>query len=143
MPNGFNIGRDVSMDIVDPVRGLVRVPLKTGATFTPVYDSLQSKALDGIPRHDEIPNGHRIAVEVDRKDATLDDYFTAREADYFNGLPVPNVSFTETITEQNGGVSVFRYTDVAIKLTNGGTWRGNTITTQAFEGMASRKIKIQ
>lgn len=139
----FTIGRDITLDLSDPVQGIVRFAIRTGVTFTPVFESLKSKGLDGQPRHAEIPDGHRIAVDTDRADSRLDDYFCQKEENYFNGVADPNITFTETITEVSGAVSVYRYTDVAIKLTNGGTFRGNTIATMALEGMAARKRKVQ
>lgn len=143
MALAYNIGRDVSLDINDPVNGLIRFSIRTGFEATPIYDELKSKALDGIPRNAAIPDGHRLAFQIDRANAAIDNYFAAKEARYFNGEADPNVTITETITEIDGSVTAWRYTDVALRLTGGGTWRGNAITTQAMEGMAAMKIKIQ
>ena len=143
MALAFNIGRDVSLDISDPIQGLVRFGIRTGAEFTPIYDELKSKALDGIPRNASIPDGHRIMIQIDRNDARLDNYFATKEANYFAGNVDPNVTITETITEIDGSTTVWRYTDVSIRLTSGGVWKGNAITTLSIEGVAARKVKIQ
>lgn len=122
--------------------GLIRFSIRTGAEFTPIYDELKSKGLDGNPRNAVLPDGHRIMFQVDRAGPELDNYFAGREEAYFNGGIVPNVSITETITELSGAVSIFRYTDVALRLTSGGSWKGNAITTQTLEGIAARRRKI-
>lgn len=141
MPNDFNIGRDVSLDIVDPVLGVQRFSIKTGWNSEPQYDEVNSKALDGLPRQDVIPNGHRLTMELDRSDPLVDNFFTTREAAYFNGQEVPLCTVTETIKERGGAVSVFRYTGVALRQ-DASAWRGNTPTTQRITGMARRKIKV-
>lgn len=143
MPMPFSIGRDLSLDIIDPLQGVIRFGIRTGAEFTPQYTDLSSNALDGLDRKATLPNGHRIVFNIDRADPRLEDYFAAKEANYFAGIVDPNVSITETITERDGTVTQYRYTEVSLKLTGGGSWKGNQITTQTLEGMASRKVKVQ
>lgn len=139
--NDFNTGRDVSLDIIDPVDGPIRFNIKTGWTSEPQFDDMNSKGLDGVPRNDNVPNGHRLTMDIDRADPRLDDFFARREAAYFNGATVPLVTITETVKEISGAVSVYRYTGVALKQ-GPNTWRGNSPTTSRLEGMARRKIKV-
>lgn len=137
----FNIGRDVSIDIIDPQRGPIRFAIKTGWSATPDYDNPESKGLDGENRSMSIPNGHRLTMNLDRKDSSVEDYFADNEARYFNNELLPNVSVTETIRERNGSISQYRYTDVSLTLGER-TWRGNAATTMTVSGRARRKIKI-
>lgn len=138
----FNIGKDVSLDIIDPNQGPLRFSIRTGFDHTPLFDEVSSKGLDGFPRNESVPNGHRLTFNVDRADRALDDYFASREANYFNGGVNPKVSITETIREVDGSVSIYRFTGVSLSLQNGGTWRGNSPVTQAVQAMASRRIKV-
>jgi hypothetical protein len=142
MAKEFSIGRDVSLDVVDPLLGVIKFTIKTGFKSTPQYVDIQSKDLNGLPLHDVIPNGHNLEFDLDRKDGTAEDYFASREAIYFNGGEVPNVSVTETIRERDQSITQYRYTGVSLKLTNAGTWSGNEVTKQALAGFATRKIKI-
>lgn len=114
----------------------------TGFESTPQYNDIESKALDGQPRFDTVPHGHRCTFSFDRADSSIDDYFTRREAAYFNGGVLPLVTITETITEVGGGITQWRYTGVSLKLTGGGAWRGDAITTQSIEATAARKIRV-
>lgn len=141
--NSFNIGRDVTLDIVDPVEGVLRFALKTSFEASPEYDELKSKALDGLPRHAYLPTGHKLTFEFDRADSRIDSYFARQEANYFAGQKLPNVSVTETISEVDGSVTQWRYTEVALRLTKGGSWKGDGIATQTVEGMASKKVQVR
>lgn len=141
MAKDFSVGRDVSLDVVDPVLGVIRFAIKTGWKSTPKYAEMKSKQLSGETLHDTVPDGHEVVFDLDRKDATVERYFAAREAAYFNGAEVPNVHITETIRERDGSITQFRYTGVSLKLDNAGTWAGNETTKQSVSGFASRKIQ--
>lgn len=138
----YNIGRDVTLDIVDPVQGLLRFKLMTSFEGTPKYKSLESNPLDGVPRFAEIPAGHEVVFEFDRADSNADDYFCAQEENYFNGIAIPNASITETVREVNQSISQYRYSGVALSLTKSGPWKGDSLVGQSIRGMASRKRKI-
>lgn len=138
----FNIGRDVTLDIVDPTQGPLRFKLVTSFEGTPKYKELESGALDGVPRFAYLPAGHELVFEFDRADNRADDYFCRIEQNYFNGAVTPNVTITETVQEVNGAISQYRYTGVALSLTKTGPWKGDSLVGQSIRGMASRKVKI-
>lgn len=140
--NQFNVGRDVTLDIVDPVEGALRFQIKTGWTASPQYDDLESKALDGVPRFDNIPKGHKLTMTFDRADPNVDRYFANREARYFANQAYTLATITETIRNVGGSTSVYRYTGVSLKQAES-AWKGNSITTGQIEGMAARKIQIR
>jgi len=139
--NAFNVGRDVSLDIIDPVQGPLRFGLRTGFDGKPQYKKLESHALDGIPRFAAIPAGHQITFMFDRADSRIDAYFASQEAAYFAGAVLPNVTITETITEVDGSVTRWKYTGVSLTLEDAGTWKGDAITTQSISAMASKKVQ--
>lgn len=139
--NGLNIGRDATLDVIDPALGPLRFKIRTGYTVTPQYIDLSSKGQDGEKRNATIPDGHSIELSLDRGSGEADSYFANREAAYFNGIDIPPVSVTETIKEANGAVSQYRYTNGTIK--QGATsWKGDTITTSGVTLNFTRKIKI-
>lgn len=143
MANEYSVGRDIKMDIQDPDRGIQRFSIQTGVDWVPQFTDLTSKGLDGVSRQDTVPNGHRLTFTFDRGDGRIDAYFADREENYFNGNENPLITITETVRNPNGGgISKYRYTGVSLKLTAGGTWRGDSITTQTIEAMASRKRRI-
>lgn len=142
MAKDFSVGRDVSLDVVDPVLGVIRFAIKSGWKSEPQWVDLKVKQLSGEPIHDTVPDGHSVTFDLERKDATVESYFAAREEAYFNGAELSNVQITETIKERNGSITQFRYTGVSLKLTGAGTWAGNETTKQTVTGFAARKRQI-
>lgn len=140
--NGFNIGRDLTLDIVDPANGVQRWRIITSSDFEPEYKELRSEAMDGTNRFAYLPAGHKLSFQFDRGDSSVDDYFVAREADYFNGVPIPACTITETITNPDSSVSQYRYSGVALKLTKRGNFKGDSIVTQTVDAMAARITKV-
>lgn len=139
---GFNIGRDLTLDIFSLSQGLLRFKIITQADFEPEYEELKSKALDGVNRFAYLPAGHKMKFEFDRGDATADNYFAQAEDDYFNGVPQDVISITETIQNPDTSISQFRYIGVALKLSKAGMFKGESIVTQTIDAMASRIQRI-
>ena len=141
--NGFSVGRDVSLDIIDPVQGAIRFPIRTGWKADPEYTDLTSMGLDGLHRFAHLPKGHKLQLTLDRKDSSVKSYFAQIEGQYFAGATLGSVSITETITNVDGSISVFRYLNVALKLTNGGDFKADSKVDMVIEGMASRIVQVQ
>ena len=140
--NGFNVGRDVKIIIKDPLQGTLRFRIKTGWKSEQVVKALESHGLDGNDRFANLPSGWRVNFDLDRADAAVDNYFANSEANYFAGQILGNVYIEEYITNADLSLSQFRYTNLAMRLTNGGDWKGDAITKQAIEGMASRRLRV-
>jgi hypothetical protein len=139
----FNVGRDISLDIIDPVLGPLRFKIRTDFTADPEYADLKSVAMDGVNRYEYLPIGHKLSMSLDRKDSTADAYFAGREAQYFNGQTLSKVTITESIKNTDGTLSIFQYSGVALKLTGRGKWAGDSKVEQKIEGMASRWRQVQ
>lgn len=138
----FSLGRDLSLDIVDPDVGLLRFPIRTGFDPKPLYHEIDSTALDAIHRHEDIPAGWQGTLELDRKDNSVDAYFARQEANFYAGLRQARLTITETINEQDGSVSQYRYEGVKIKLEDAGGWRGNDKRVMRIGFNAERKINL-
>src|SRR5262249_43238712 len=78
----------------------------------------------------------------DRQDSAVDDYIAQLEADYFLGIQHPGSTITETITEVNGSVTQYRYTRCVFKLSDAGSWKGDSTVKMALDFMAERRLKI-
>lgn len=140
--NDYNVGRDITLDLNHPTRGILRFPIRTSFNAQPQFVKLQSKGLDGVSRFAAVPNGWQLRFGFDRASPELDDYFATQEDNYFRGRVDPLLSITESIRELNLSVSQFRYTGVSLTLENAGDWKGDAIVTQALEAMASRRLKV-
>lgn len=139
----FSIGKDVSVDIVLQNGGHLILNQITAFDAKPKMKKLNSVGLDGVNRHATIPEGWSLSFEVDRADATMDDFWAQFEAAYYNGQTVFNATILETVQEADGSVSQFRYEGVALAFDDAGNWKSDQYVKQRVTGEASFRKKIQ
>lgn len=139
--NGFNVGRDVSLDIVSPT-GPLEFGLITKFTSKQDITDKKIKGLDGITRHVRFPDGWSGTFDIERQDSTLDDYFAGLEDDYYAGLNEQSCTLTETIEEVNGSVSQYRYEGVLLKFDDAGDKSGDNTISQKLSFVAARRKKV-
>lgn len=140
--NSYSVARDITFTVVTP-SGPLELAGKTDYSIKPMFTDLKHKGLDGVVEHGVIPDGWQISIRLDRRTPELDNFFAAREADYFNGVNQVGGTILETIQEADGSVSQFRYTGVILKYDDAGDWRGDSNIPISLTGMASRRIKVQ
>lgn len=139
--NGFSVGRDLSLDFVT-ASGPMSIGLIT--KFTRKQDTTEKKVkgIDGVTRHVRFFDGWSGSIEITRQDATLDNYFTQLEADYYTGVSEQACTITETISETNGSISQYRYLGVLLKFDDAGDSSGDDTVSQKLSFLASRRIKV-
>lgn len=139
---GFNIGKDVSIDIVTAAGGVIRGKVRTGFTVKQLTNALKVDALDGNILFDDIPAGWDGTLDLDRGDSTWDDYFAAREEDYYNGVQRDTITLTQTITEVSGATTQYRFSGVSLKFDDAGSWMADKTVPQKVSWKANRRRKI-
>ena len=144
MPNnGFSIGHDVSVDISDIVTGKqVVFPLVTGFSAEPKTKQIISEPLNGPPFFAENPNGWGGTIDLDRTDGSVDFWFADREARYYKGQSLFNVTIVQTVQERDGSISQFRYPNVALKLSQAGQWKASEKVSIRLDWVASTRIQV-
>lgn len=141
--NGFTVGRDVTLQIYGSDGNIQSWQTLTGFDKKQETVHVQSKGLDGVIRHLELPDGWTGRVTVDRSGSQVDDYFATIESNYYAGLNVPSSQITETITEATGATTQYRYTGVMFKLDDAGRSAGENLVSQTISWVASKRLKIQ
>lgn len=138
---GYSLGRDVVVDVNLP-SGPVRFSTVTGFESKPITTEISSKALSGTDFYGTIPSGWEGSIDIDRSDANMDIAWDALEQLYYSGANVPGSTITETISEPSGGVTQWRYTNVAFKFDDHGSWKGDAKVEQKLSWKASRRIRV-
>jgi len=138
---GFNTGKDITLVIVTPT-GTLQADGITGFQSMQMTQPLDHKGLDGTNLYAEIPTGWEGTFDIDRTDQAIDAYFAATEAAYYSGTDPGVATITETVTETNG-ISQYRYTGVALKFADAGTWRGDQKVSQRVTFRAARRQQVQ
>ena len=142
--NAYNIGKDVTFQITTP-NGILPMPLTvTAFDSKPGFNKIRRTGLDGKTRGRNIPKGWEGTISVDRADSTLDDFFAAAEAGFFNGdVDGYKASITETIQESAGGYTQYRYVGVELAYDDAGKKEGDKEINQALSFFATTRIKVQ
>lgn len=139
--NGFNVGRDVSVDI-NTSTGPLNFGLITKFTAKQDITDKKVKGLDGITRHARFPDGWSGTFDVERQGPELDNFFAQAEDNYYAGVDEQGGTITETITEVSGAVSQFRFLGVLLKYDDAGDWSGDDTVKQKVSFVASRRVKV-
>lgn len=143
MSDTFTTGDDVSLDIYDPDADTFdRIPGLTSFEPTARTTDLESHPLDGSDLFDIRYQGWNLSFEYDRQDGRIDNYFADREVRQRSGAPKKSLTVTQTIKEQDGSVTQFRFTGVVLKQDSSGTFKRDEKVTGRITGMASRRVRV-
>jgi hypothetical protein len=139
--NGFSLGGDLQLTIVDSQQGIITANIMTMTDFKQLTARIKSVALDGTTRYAELPEGWDVDLDFDKADANLLNYVVANEAAYLGGGQPGVISLSSTINEVNGSVSQYQLSGGALKLTNAGTFKGNDKVPQKASIVFSRMLQ--
>lgn len=138
---GYTLGRDVAVDIIT-ASGPLRLPKVTKFSSRPKFASQEITTLDGNTDELSSPKGWEGDIDIERADGTADNYQAQWEDNWFNGVSNGTIAITETISESGGGVSVYRYEGVVLRLKNAGDKQGDKTIPQQFQFTARRRKKV-
>ena len=141
MQGGYNTGKDVAIDINTP-NGPIRLSKIMSFDSKPKVTNQEITPLNGQTDELMIPKGWTGTFEAERVDSTLDDWWSQFESDYYNGVNQNPATITETIQEVGGGQTVWRYTNVILKLEDAGKKEGDKTIRQSMSFTARRRQKV-
>lgn len=135
----FNIGSDTKLTVL--VNGAVlTAQILTKFEAKQRSTSLNSKAIDGVNRNRELPEGWDIDLEWDRGNSVIDDFIASEEAARYAGQPPSDITLMEVTNNPDGSVSRYRYTKCTMKLDTAGERSGDSKVTQKATVVATRRI---
>jgi hypothetical protein len=139
--NGLSTGIDSKLTFND-INGVLRVI--TIESLTAKEDATIGKeiAMDGTVRHPKFHQGWSGSFVIQRSNNVMDNYIALQEASYYVGVDQLPMTITQTITEVNGSVSQYQYTNVVIALEDSGMWSGTDVVKQHVSFSASRKLEL-
>lgn len=139
--NGYSVGRDYTL-VIQTATGPLQLNKITGFKKKQVVTDVRVKRIDGITDHVRFPDGWSGSFDVERQDASVDNYIAQVEAGYYSGINEQPCQIYETIQEANGAVSQFRMDGVLLTLADGGNVAGDATVKQSLSFVASRRIKV-
>jgi hypothetical protein len=141
--NGFNVGRDIVLNLVGWDGAIQDFSLITSFDRKQETKHIQVKGIDGVVRHLEIPDGWNGTFDLERQNDAIDAYFAKLEAAYYDGVNIQAATITETITAPDGSIAQYRYTGVMMKLDDAGAFKGDDTVKEKISWCASKRIKVQ
>ncbi|PLT18740.1 hypothetical protein [Ralstonia mannitolilytica] len=138
---GYSVGRDYTL-VLQTSTGPLQLNKITSFKSKQEVTDVRVKRLDGITDHVRFFDGWSGSFDIERQDASADNYFAQLEANYYAGLNEQAAQIYETIQEANGAVSQFRYDGVLMTLDDAGNRAGDATVKQSIKFVASRRIKV-
>jgi hypothetical protein len=139
----MNVGVDYTISFYDGTTGaLVNLGDVQTVKITAQKHDIKSAPYNGLPRYGFVPDGFKIDFSITRIGSVLEDYMVAFSQN-FNAGNVQKPGFlNQTITNPDGSISRYQYTNFVIFLTDHGDISRDKTVTLTLEGMASDKVAI-
>lgn len=140
----FNYGRHCRVVIQHPLapNGRLDLSIVTDFDAKASYQDLQSRGLDGVSRSAFLPDSWEISLGLDRATSAADDFAAALESAYYDSGSLPNGTVYQYVDELNGSESTYQYENVALRLEDAGTWKGDSTVQQRLMGRCSRRRRV-
>ncbi|PHK92919.1 hypothetical protein CR162_21350 [Pseudoroseomonas rhizosphaerae] len=135
----FDLGRQCRAVLVGPDGAVIQLETVTGFDARQVVQKVRTNPLNGPPQEQQIPSGWEGSFEMSRQGRAADDLFSGMEARFWAGTPIPYCTLFQYVTERDGSISAYRYSNVSISLADAGSYRATEAVTQRIEFFASQK----
>ncbi len=141
--NGMNTGSDYTISYYDGSSGgLVNLGDVQNVNITALKHGIKSQPFNRPPRYGFVPDGYKIDFKITRTGSDLIDFMVAAEQAFNNGAILKPGYLNETVTNPDGSISRYQYTEFVIFLDDHGNIQRDAPVTLTLEGMASQKLPI-
>ena len=142
--SNFNVGRDCQVVIQHPMAAGGRLDLSIVTDFDPKQNVVEASVdgLDGKFWSASLPKSWSGTVGIDRANNVCDLFITTLENAYFNGLNVPSGSVYQYITEVDGSVTRYQFSECSFHLPNAGSWKNDAVVKMQLGFIAARRRAV-
>lgn len=137
----FSVGRDTQLVVIGP-SGQIDLQHVTSFEARQITQSVRVGRLDGMQMGTELPKGWEGSFQLERGDSTVDDFIASAEQQYYSGAPMTAGAMYQYVTETDGSISTYQYTSVVFKLSNAGTWKGDSSVQQILDFFAVQRQRV-
>lgn len=139
--NGLTTGIDSKITFSD-ADGVRQFAILESFHSSENADAPEKVAMDGSTRFPKFHKGWKGSFTFQRTSDVLDRYIALQESEFYGGIDQLPGTITQTITNVDGSVSQYSFSNVVLILENAGDYTGTDIVTQTFSWMASRKQQL-
>ena len=136
-----SVGRDCQIVLIGPF-GRVDLPNVMSFDCKQTVAEIKVDKLDGNQIHARLPKGWTGSFENERGNSGLDDLFTQTEASWFNAGLVVASTLYQYVTETDGSQSTYQFDNVAMTLSEAGSWKGDSTVKQKVDFEANRRRRV-
>lgn len=141
--SGMNVGVDYSISYYESSAGaLIDLGDVQSVRITAQKHDITSKPYNGDPRFAYVPDGFKVDFIITRTGAVLEDLMVTLNDKFSAGNVIKPGYLNETITNTDGSVRRYQYTNFVVFLTDHGDISREKVVQIKLEGMASRKTII-
>lgn len=143
--NGYTVGRDVTVNMVGPdgVNIILSPEQITNFTAKPLKREDWSRPLNSPPQPLYMPDGWKITIACDRKDASLDSYQSDVEQAYWSGQNMLAGTILQTVIEANGTTTQYRFDSVQFWIEEPGNYVADGKVNQHIEASAATRKRVK
>ena len=141
--NGMNVGVDYAFQWFRGDTGtIVNLGDVQSVRITGQKHDIKTMPYNNVPRYGYVPDGYRLEFVITRSVSVLEDYIVSYTAAFQSDQILLPGFLNETITNTDGTVSRYQYTNVVMWLTDHGDISREKTVPLRLEGLASDKIAI-
>lgn len=141
--NGMNTGVDYTLSFYDGASGqLVTLGDVQNVKIVALKHDIGSRPYNNVPRYGYVPDGFKIDFTITRTGPEIEDFMVTSSQNFNAGNVLSPGFLNETITNPDGTISAYQYTNFVIFLTDHGNISRESVVTLALEGMASDKVPL-
>ena len=137
----ISLGRDSQVVVIGPF-GTVEFSIVTSFNAKQAVKTIHVDPMSGPPLEQHVPAGWTGELAVERANSAADDLFSNMETLFWaSGLTALSTLY-HYVDEPDGGTSTYQYNNVAMHLSDGGTWKSDASVSQRISFFASTRAKI-
>ena len=141
--NGMNTGVDYSLMFFDGTSGsIVDLGDVQDVRITAMKHDIKSMPYNDVPRYGYVPDGYKIEFTITRTGSVIEDFMVAAARSFNQGNVQKPGFLNQSVTNPDGSVRRYQYTQVVIFLTDHGSISRDKTVTLKLEGFASDKRQI-
>lgn len=137
----FSTGFDCQVVLIGP-KGRVDLSLVTGFSANQTVKTIRVDPLNAPPIEAHLPSGWTGEFMLERNSSAADDFFSNLEQDYWAGRSIGFSTLYQYVQEKDESTSTYQYDQVAIHLSDAGSWKAEGSVSQKITFFASTRKRI-
>lgn len=138
----FDLGLQTNVVLVTPEGQTLDLGIITDFNFKEETSEVAVAPLNSPPEFEYVPQGFSGSFTVTRRGPEIDEFFAARSMKFWNGARMGYCKIFQFTRERDGRESAFQFTNVAVTLAEGGTYKATEAVSMSISFKASDRIPV-